>query len=300
MAEQSIGMPTGTGVPFGDGNVGAGYTSARMTEMETKTFSEGVLLTGNNLSMSGVGTSNLTISDGAAIVGGYFYENTSSVNISVLTGVPNATYNVVILVNASAGAVTVTRSASGTTVLANTVRLCIATNAQLSGRVYVKIGEVSVSATNVVGISRDSTRYGTSTGMPYQSFATLTGGSATLTAANTAYDAAGYSAASVSGDLCFDVSTGAGTVDVFRLGLYSVSAIGTFSTGTTGSRLISINLNGSAELTNRQSAAGVASHRFGLSGLINITALPAQLVVVVNSSLASQSFGNVNFVVSRA
>ena len=56
MAEQSIGMPTGTGAGFGDGNVGGGYASSRMTAMETKTLSDGVLQVGNVFDMTGIGS----------------------------------------------------------------------------------------------------------------------------------------------------------------------------------------------------------------------------------------------------
>lgn len=299
MPEQSIGMATGTGVAFGDGNVGAGYTTARMTDMETKTFNDGVLIVGGNFALSGVGTSNLNIADGAAIVGGYFYENTSSTAISVLTGVANGTYNVVILVNELATPITVTRAASGTTVLAKTVRLCIATNAQLVGQIYVKVGEVSVNATQVNGTSRDSTRYGTTTMMPYQSYATLTGGTATVTLANTNYDLA-FTTASVSTDLCYDVSTGAGTVEVFRLGLYLVNAFVAFGTGTTGNRLLSVQLNGSNVQSTRAAAPGTASHTMTQTSLIEVTALPAVLKPVVQSSLAGQTISSGTFIVSRA
>ena len=298
MAEQSIGMATGTGVSFGDGNVGTGYPTSRMTEMETKTLSNGVLFIGNNLSMSFF-TSTLTISDGAAIVGGFFYENTSSVNISVLTGVADGTYNVVILANDTAGAVTVTRSASGTTVLARTVRLCIATNAQLVGKVYLQIGQIDVAATNVVGEFRDVNRFGTSTVMPYQSYAFINGGSATLTTANTAVAATSYASAGVTSDLTYDAFT-SGEIHVLRLGLYAVSVSATFSTGTTGSRVISVLRNGVLNLTFRQAAAGTASHRFMLTGFIEVTALPTVLTVTGTASLATQTFDSVNFLVSRA
>ncbi len=299
MAEQSIGMATGTGVSFGDGNVGTGYPTSRMTEMETKTLSNGVLFIGNNLSMSFF-TSTLTISDGAAIVGGFFYENTSAVNISVLTGVADGTYNVVILANDTAGAVTVTRSASGTTVLARTVRLCIATNAQLVGKVYLQIGQIDVAATNVVADFRDVNRFGTSTVMPYQSYAFLNGGSATLTTANTAVAATFYSSAGVTSDLTYDAFTASGEIHVLRLGLYALSAIGTFSTGTTGSRVISVLRNGVVNLTFRQSAAGTASHRFNITGFIEVTSMPTVLTVTGTASIATQTFDSVNFIVSRA
>jgi hypothetical protein len=133
MAEQSIGMATGATSAFGDGNVGTGYPSTRMTAMETKTLSDGVLQTGSLLAMTGNGTNTLTIASGAAIVGGYFYENTSSSAI-VITTLANATYNVVIFVNDTTGALTVSRSVSGTTVTTYAVRVAVCTAGQLVGR----------------------------------------------------------------------------------------------------------------------------------------------------------------------
>jgi len=182
MAEQSIGMATGTGAAYGDGNVGSGYASSRLTAMETKTLSDGVLQVGNEMAMSGTGSATLAIADGAAVVGGYFYENTtsSSINISTLA---NATYNVVVIVNGTAGSLTVSRSVAGTTVGTYSVRLAVATNAQLSGQTYVTLGTVTVSGASITAIAQSYAMYGTTTQLPYQSYATMSGGTATLTTA---------------------------------------------------------------------------------------------------------------------
>lgn len=299
MTQQSIGMATGTGVSFGDGDVGTGYPTSRMNAMETKTFSNGVLLTGNLFAITGPGSSNITISDGAAIVGGFFYENTSAKNINVST-VANGTYNLVILANDTAGAVTVTRAVTGTTVLARTVRLCIATNAQLVGKVYLKIADVEVLSTLFDAAYGDNTRFSSSTSLPYQSYAYMNGGSVSLTSGGSTYTTSGFSSSFVTNDNLFETATSPGELYVYAPGLYSVSAIGSFSTGTTGNRVILIARSGTILLQSRHAAAGVANQRFTLSGLVEITAVGQFLQVQAISSAASQTFDSVNFIVSRA
>jgi hypothetical protein len=300
MAEQSIGFATGTGVAFGDGNVGAGYDTARMIAMETKTLSDGVLQVGNNFAMSGIGTATLTIQDGAAVVGGYFYENTSSsaINISTLA---NATYNVVIFVNSTSGPLTVSRSVAGTTVGTYSVRLAVATNAQLSGRVYVQLGTVQVAGAVIAasGIVQDYAMYGTTSQLPYQSYATMSGGSATLTTANTTYDVAGYSSPSVTGDNVFSVNTTTGEITVRRIGLYLVNSYGVFGSGTTGNRVLAIRLNGSFVQSTRMASSGTATHTMTQTSLIVTTAVNDVISIATISTLASQTFTNGIFTITR-
>ena len=300
MAEQSIGMATGTGAPFGDGNVGSGYPNTRMTAMETKTLSDGVLQVGNDLAMSGIGTATLTIQDGAAIVGGYFYENTSSsaINISTLNG----TYNVVIFVNSTSGPLTVSRSVAGTTVGTYSVRLAVATNAQLTGRVYLQLGTVTVTGAVIAaaGITPSYAMYGTTSQLPYQSYATMSGGTATLTTANTTYDITGYSSPSVTGDNIFSVNTTTGEITVRRIGLYLVSAYGVFSTGTTGNRLLGIQLNGTFVQSTRMASSGTSTHTMTQTSLIATTAVNDIIKISAISTLAAQSYANGVFTISRA
>jgi len=300
MAEQSIGFATGSGTSFGDGNVGTGYDTARMTAMETKTLSDGVLQVGNDFAMSGIGTATLTIQDGAAIVGGYFYENTSSsaINISTLNG----TYNVVIFVNSTSGPLTVSRSVAGTTVGTNSVRLAVATNAQLTGRVYLQLGTVTVTGAVIAaaGITPSYAMYGTTSQLPYQSYATMSGGTATLTTANTTYDITGYSSPSVTGDNIFSVNTTTGEITVRRIGLYLVSAYGVFSTGTTGNRLLGIQLNGTFVQSTRMASSGTATHTMTQTSLIATTAVNDVIKISAISTLAAQSYANGVFTISRA
>ena len=299
MPEQSIGMATGTGAAFGDGNVGSGYSSSRLTAMETKTLSDGVLQVGNEMAMSGTGTATLAIADGAAVVGGYFYENTtsSSINISTLA---NATYNVVIIVNSTAGSLTVSRSVAGTTVSTYSVRLAVATNAQLSGQTYVTLGTVTVSGALITAIAQSYAMYGTTTQLPYQSYATMSGGTATLTTANTTYDITGYSAPVTTADNIFSVNTTTGEITVRRIGLYLISAYGVFSSGTTGNRLLGIQLNGTFVQSTRMAASGTSTHTMTQTSLIATTAVNDVIKISAISTLASQSYANGVFTISRA
>jgi hypothetical protein len=298
MPEQSIGMATGTGAGFGDGNVGSGYASNRLTAMETKTLSDGVLQVGNLLTMSGTGTATLAIADGAAVVGGYFYENTtsSSINISTLA---NATYNVVIIVNATAGSLTVSRSVAGTTVGTYSVRLAVATNAQLSGQTYVTLGTVTVSGASITAIAQSYAMYGTTTQLPYQSYATMSGGSATLTAANTNYDIAGYSSSSTTADNIFSVNTTTGEITVRRIGLYLVNGFGNFTSGTTGNRLMGVQLNGAFVQSTRMASSGGASHTMTQTSLVVTAAVTDIIKITVASSLAGQSLASGSITITR-
>ena len=299
MAEQSIGMATGTGAAFGDGNVGSGYATTRMTAMETKTLNDGVLLVGNNLAMTGSGTNTLTIADGAAVVGGYFYENTTSVGINIST-LANATYNVAILVNETAGSLTVSRSVAGTTIGTYSVRLVVATTAQLTGLTYVQLGTITVTGASISAITPAYTMYGTTRQLVSQSYATMSGGTATLTTASTTYDVTAYSSSSVTNDNIFSVNTTTGEITVRRAGLYLVTAYGAFSTGTTGNRLIGIQLNGSFVNSTRHAAAGVATQTATHTALVVTTLATDVIKLAVSASIATQSLASGLLTVSRA
>jgi hypothetical protein len=235
------------------------------------------------------------------VVGGYFYENTSSsaINISTLA---NATYNVVIFVNSTSGSLTVSRSVAGTTVGTYSVRLAVATNAQLTGRVYVQLGTVQVAGAVIAasGIVPSYAMYGTTSQLPYQSYATMSAGTATLTTANTTYDITGYSSPSTTADNIFSVNTTTGEITVRRIGLYLVSAYGVFSTGTTGNRLLGIQLNGSFVQSTRMASSGTSTHTMTQTSLIATTAVTDVIKISAISTLASQSYANGVFTISRA
>jgi hypothetical protein len=297
MAEQSIGFATGTGAAYGDGNVGAGYDTARMIAMETKTLSDGVLLVGNEFAMSGSGTGTLTIQDGAAVVGGYFYENTSSSAI-VISTLANATYNVVIFVNSTAGSLTVSRSVAGTTVGTYSVRLAVATSAQLTGRVYVQLGTITVAGAVITAITPSYAMFGTTSQLPYQAYASMSGGIATLTLANTSYDLSSFSSPTSSGEGLIVADNINNTMTVKRAGMYLITGSCAFSSGTTGNRLVTINVNGANVSSTRQAAAGVATQTITQTALHY---LAADDIIKINlqTSLAGQSVASGLFNVVR-
>jgi len=297
MAEQSIGFATGTGAAYGDGNVGAGYDTARMIAMETKTLSDGVLLVGNEFAMSGSGTGTLTIQDGAAVVGGYFYENTSSSAI-VISTLANATYNVVIFVNSTAGSLTVSRSVAGTTVGTYSVRLAVATSAQLTGRVYVQLGTITVAGAVITAIAQSYAMFGTTSQLPYQAYASMSGGIATLTLANTSYDLSSFSSPTSSGEGLIVADNINNTMTVKRAGMYLITGSCAFSSGTTGNRLVTINVNGANVSSTRQAAAGVATQTITQTALHY---LAADDIIKINlqTSLAGQSVASGLFNVVR-
>jgi len=298
MAEQSIGMATGTGAAYGDGNVGSGYATSRMTAMETKTLSDGVLQVGSLLAMTGTGSGTLAIASGAAVVGGYFYENTSSSSI-VISSLANGTYYVVILVNATAGSLTVSRSVAGTTVGTYSVRLVVATAAQLSGQTYVSLGTITVSGAVITSINTDYAMYGTTTMLPYQSYATMSGGTATLTTANTSYDVTGYSSPSTTAEAIFSTNTTTGEITVRRAGLYMVSMYGNFQSGTTGSRTVIFSVNGSTVQLARIASSGTASHQVIQSTLLVLAASDV-VKIIVQSTIATQTYASGTFTITRA
>jgi len=299
MAEQSIGMATGVGIAFGDGN-GSGYASSRMTAMETKTLSDGVLQTGSLLAMTGNGTNTLTIAAGAAIVGGYFYENTSSSAI-VISTLANATYNVVVFVNDTAGALTVSRSVSGTTVTTYAVRVAVCTAAQLVGRTYLQLGTVVVSgaAITAAGITPDYTMYGTTTQLPYQSYAWMSGGTATLTNVNTSYDITAYSSSSVSADSIFSVNTTTGIVTVRRAGLYAIAANITYGTASTGTRTAQLKVN-STTVQRHMMTPGAATSYLGTTWMQVLAAGDTVNMASNTITTAAQSVTDCLFTVTRA
>ena len=299
MAEQSIGMATGATASFGDGNVGTGYPSARMTAMETKTLSEGVLQTGGLLAMTGNGTNTLTIASGAAIVDGYFYENTSSAAI-VITTLANATYNVVIFVNETSGSLTVSRSVAGTTVGTYSVRLAVATSAQLVGQTYLQLGTVEISGAAITasGIVQDYAMYGTTSQLPYQAYASMGGGIAVLTLANTSYELSSFDTPETSGEGLIVADNVNNTMTVTRAGMYLITAACAFTSGTTGNRLVTINVNGTNVSSTRQAAAGVATQTITQTAL-HILAANDVVKILLQTSLAGQSVASGLFNVAR-
>lgn len=219
--ERSLGWTTGTS------NDGASaYSAARMIAMELKTLGNGILSYGGNLALT-YATNVLTIADGAALFGGYFYESTSASTISTAT--LNGTYTLALIANSSAGSYTVAQSAAGTTtVLVNTVRMALCTSAQLTtigAANYIAIATVAVGATGLISSVVSLYPFATTRQLQGQTFAAMINGSVTMSAANVDYTIANYTSTPYSGTdgaVTYNTTTGIVTVNVS--GLYNIYA----------------------------------------------------------------------------
>jgi hypothetical protein len=234
--ERSLGWNTSTS------NDGATtYDSARMIAMELKTLGNGILLHGSNLFVTGASTT-LTIADGAALINGYFYESTSASTIP--TSTLNGNYTLALIANASGSSYTVARStADTTTVLTNTVRMALATSAQLTtigAANYISIASVTVGATGIITSLTNLYAYAASRIHPATQSAYLRGGTATLTDANTFYDVNNYASGNSSADGTIVVNTSSGEIKILRSGVYTFSCLLHFDTNTSGNRIVQI------------------------------------------------------------
>lgn len=291
MPEQSIGMTTG----LGDG-VAGGYPASRMLTMETGMAGSGVLLYGGLLAASGTGTASLAIADGAALVSGYYYENTTSSTINVST-LANATYNLCVLVNASAATLAVSRSATGTTTPAYSVRVALFSGTP--GVPYVLLGTVTVTSAVVASITPAYAMYAETRQLPYQNYMQMTGGSATLTTAGTGYDVTSYSASTVTNESIFSLNTTTGVVTVRRPGLYVVSMRCAFSTGTTGQRTMVLQLNGATNQTTTITPIA-ASSGAAMTWQIITTAVTDTISLAASATISTQNVASCTFTISRA
>ena len=172
MPEQSVGMTTGTG----DGTVG-GYLNTRMTAKDLASIGAGIF--SNQPSVTGTGTSTLTIGVCSISVQGYFYQNNSALTINVST-VSSGDYFLVCRVNDTAGSVTVVRSAAGTTIGLRSVRLCLVNNYSVNTDIKVCSVRISGGVISIIQFGQDfgpglsTTEVAVSTAVSKSDFATLT------------------------------------------------------------------------------------------------------------------------------
>lgn len=231
--ERSLGWNTSTS------NDGASaYDSSRMIAMETKTLGQGILITGGFLAVSGVGTTKVTIANGAALINGYFYESTAASDITI-SGLSAATYTLALISNATAGSYTVAQTAAGTTtVLASTVRIAVCTAAQLTtigAANYIAMATI-VTAGGVVSSIASLVPFASSrTTASYVAMRSSAGGLAN----NFLGQIASYPIVEASNDgvMTYDASTGVITVAV--TGVYLIDGMIAWDTNVTGSRQIS-------------------------------------------------------------
>ena len=296
MAEQSIGMSTG----LGDGTAG-GYTADRMRDMEARTFGDGIFLNSDGsqpFAMTGSGTSTLTIGIGNANVAGFFYQNTTAATISEATGVTNATYYLIIVANNSASTAAVTKTVAGVaTVPAYTVRLALASAAQLGALTYQSIGTCVVTGGVLSAFTYDENEYMQSLLVPYQTGYQMNLGAATLTTASTTYDITTYTLVTSNSDGIFSANTGTGVITVNRTGWYQITGQGRFQAGTTSWRRLVITINAVQVWRVDAASIGVTNHFLQVSGLSYLTTGDT-VKLQATSGLAAQSIDATTFTIT--
>jgi hypothetical protein len=276
--------------------------------MELRTFNEGVLQNNDGtaaFALGGAGTNALTVAEGNAVVNGWFYQNTTPVSISVATGVPNATYSLVIVANNSALTPAVQKTAAGVaTVPAYSVRLALATAAQISvitaaGQyVFYLASTVVVSGGNVSSFIMDiDAIYSTARNTPYQTGTAITGGTVTATVANTNYDVLNYSSGADTVDGILGVNTTTGVITVRREGWYNVTGAVVWGTGTTSWRRVILNLNGATAARIDQVSSGLNGHNMIVNQQLFLSAGDL-LKLTVTSGLAAQVASSVSLTVT--
>jgi len=236
--ERSLGWATGVASTDGAST----YDSARMSAFERSGLGTGVLLTGSYLAMSGATTTTLTIADGSAIVGGYFYESNGNVTINTAT-LGSGTFTIVIIANTAAGSQTVTANGAGTTTVTTaTTRIALVTAGQLSTIT------TSITATNIVTLGTVTTSAGSITTItPYYPYATArqqpsaqyiyaTGGTTGGMTASTYTSLTNYATGVSSTDGTMTFLTANGQVTLYQSGLYNFDFAITYDNNATGNR----------------------------------------------------------------
>jgi hypothetical protein len=266
-----------------------------MSAFERSGLGVGVLLTGSYLAMSGVTTATLTIADGTAIVGGYFYEGNGTTTISTST-LGSGTFSVVIIANTAAGNQTVSANGAGTgTVVPATTRIALVTAGQLSTIT------TSITATNIVTLGTVTTSAGTITAItpyyPYadgrqqrtQQYCQGNGGTVSLgTASFTPITNFAAGVSSADGTMTFTLVNG--QISIYQSGVYHFDYNLTFDTNTTGNRMGSIrNLGNSAPITAALFATS-SIYRSSITTVVTVTpGTPALFYLEGWASTASRS-----------
>jgi hypothetical protein len=249
-----------------------------MSAFERAGLGTGVLLTGSYLAMSGTTTTTLTIADGAAIVGGYFYESNGSVTIATST-LGSATFSVVIIANTAAGNQTITANGAATgTVVPAVTRIALVTAGQLTTIT------TSITATNIVVLGTITTSAGTiSTITPYYPYANArqqrtqqycqgNGGTVSLVSASTYYALANYAAGVSSADGSMTFNTTNGQITIYQSGVYQFDFQITYDSNATGTRQALIqNLGVGFNLMSAANFATSSTYRGSATYAITVT-----------------------------
>jgi len=301
--ERSLGWATG--VASTDG--ATTYDSARMSAFERAGLGVGVLLSGSYLAMSGTGTTTLTIADGAAIVGGYFYESNGTVTIST-SALGSGTFTIVIIANTAAGSQTVTANGAGTTTATTaTTRIALVTAGQLSTIT------TSITATNIVTLGTVTTSAGSITAIaPYFPYATTrqrsaqqyiyaTGGTTSAMAASTYTTLTTYASGTSSDDGTMLFTTSTGAITLYSSGVYQFDFSITYDSNATGNRsALILNLGVGFPVVSAALYASSSIYRGSVTVPITVTAgTPNVYALQAWASVASRSVANSQLCVTR-
>jgi len=300
--ERSLGWATGVAATDGAST----YDSARMSAFERAGLGVGVLYTGSYLAMSGATTTTLTIADGSAIVGGYFYESNGNVTISTST-LGSGTFTILIIANTAAGSQTVTANGAGTTtVLAATTRIALVTAGQLSTIT------TSVTATNLVTLGTVTTSAGTITAItPYYPYATsrqqpssqyayAAGGVVSMPSASTYYGITSYAVGTSSADGTITVSTSTGAITIYQSGLYEFNFQISYDANLTGTRSALILYLGANFPNVTAALSGAVSYRSNVIIPITVTTRSSNVYYLQGwASVAARSITDSQITVVR-
>jgi hypothetical protein len=245
MAERSIGMTSGSG----DGDAG-GYNSSRMTTFFDSVHGSGILAYGSMFTLTGSGTATLTVAQGVAMVAGFFYENTSSLNLTI-TGVANGTYPLVVRVNNAATALTVIRAegtgASTTTIAAYSTRIALVSS--YNSATDIRLATVTVTGgtwaySNVnrdFAVTRQMNQQITASANAYSN-SSVANGTAALVGLNSSFPA-GTLTSTNSNVLKAEVVGGIPRITIYEEGHYLAVAQVAWDTNTTGSRFMGLTIS---------------------------------------------------------
>lgn len=301
--ERSLGWATGVAATDG----ATTYDSARMSAFERSGLGVGVLLAGSYLAMSGATTTTLTIADGAAIVGGYFYESNGAVTISTST-LGSGTFSVVIIANTAAGSQTVSANGAGTTTVTTaTTRIALVTAGQLATIT------ASVSATNIVTLGTVVTSAGSISSIapyfPYastrqrgaQQYIYATGGTTSAMSASTYTTLTTYATGTSSDDGSMTFTTSTGAINLYTSGVYQFDFSITYDSNATGNRTaLILNLGVGFPVVSASLYATSSVYRGSVTLPITVTAgTPNVYALQAWASVASRSVSNSQITVTR-
>lgn len=261
MAEQSIGWTTnGTG----DGAAG-GYNESRMASMMQAQFGSGLLLTGSRFQRSWTATS-ITVQDGACVVDGYFYENTSSATINMTSGA-GGTYYLVVYINTNATATAchanvTANNPSATTIGAKTVRLAIVTSTAYAtppaGVDLIPLHAITWNGSAITAVT-DIRRFTEPVSPTLPTVRLIKAAAQSIATGTTGVDVSGYGTLYQQSGGVFSGNTATGVVTLSTTGVYLVEASVVWATQTTPSGNRHLRLCSASELVTEVSATSLSS-----------------------------------------